>query len=362
MDSDNDMFSERGSADDLGPRGKTQLRLILTPRAPRESGGPERSVAPTPVVAPAVPVGGAGPSLFDRLRRDTLIRALLGRPAHGVVYVSFTELSQLPMAAHEDLREEERAGGFADDAGDETFRRPAKESVAAPRPLGAAMASSTTTPRMDGSAVPRARFPYRTVLVGLPAIMMLLAAGILYQWRHEGAKSGAREIQLAPSASSAPTTTAGSMPAPTATESAPPPAPATVPAAPAPAPVATPSNIAPSVVSSAARAPSLNTMPSTIPNPEPQPQASHAIPAVAPPAAGSGAYEAQIVATPNRAEAAARVKQLALRGANAFVTEVDRDGLTMYRVRIGPYASSADARSAADRLGVKSAWIERTRR
>ena len=125
---------DRETEERLGARGETPLRLILTPR-PEAAPRVIVPSLPAKAVAAAVPVSKP----FDRVRRDSVVRMMLGTPKYAFVFVTFFEKNLIAMAEHDDLRDEERIGGFDIGSDDETFRRPKSASAS----FGA---SSVSTP------------------------------------------------------------------------------------------------------------------------------------------------------------------------------------------------------------------------
>lgn len=353
MELSGDVFGRKGGPGDLGPRGQTELRLILTPR-PQANPTPPAPVSPPPHVAPvrAATRKESAPAqetqrILDRLRRDTLVRMLIGAPVNAFVFITFHEWSSIPMATPDELRDEELAGGFDDEENDDTFLAASIQPPIAPPPIVPPPIAPPPEPGASAEIV-HPRFPFKTILFGLPLVMLLAAGVLIYSWRHENVRTGAQEIQMAPSASSNPTTTAGEI-----ARERPVPQSAT-PVVPAPAPVAPVAVPQPQAAATAPASPATTVSQESVPKTEQRENAS-ATPA-------RGHYEIQVVATPSRSEAERQVAALVARGAHAFLREIDRDGITMYRVRLGGYTSNAAARADGARLGLRSLWIERTGR
>jgi DedD protein len=100
---------------------------------------------------------------------------------------------------------------------------------------------------------------------------------------------------------------------------APPPAPAPAPAAPEPAPVTKTSKAAKSAAAT----------PATIPK---------------------GSYVIQVFSSPDQTQAERIRGKLVGGGQKAYLSPIDRGGRTMYRVRIGPFKTRADAQGVADKV------------
>jgi cell division protein FtsN len=67
-------------------------------------------------------------------------------------------------------------------------------------------------------------------------------------------------------------------------------------------------------------------------------------------AAPDGAFTVQVGAFKTRAQADALRARLAAGGQQAYVSEIEADGATQYRVRVGSFATREAARDAAVRL------------
>ena len=89
---------------------------------------------------------------------------------------------------------------------------------------------------------------------------------------------------------------------------------------------------------------------------EEMPKAKVASPAVATPSepeGTAGGFVVQVVSTPDAAEAATLVAKFSKNGYRAFSMTVEVDGSTYHRVRIGRYATIAEAEAALDELHQK---------
>jgi hypothetical protein len=166
------------------------LRLILSDRAaPRVAVDPlpapevqgtaskPRAAAPARKRDEAFMVSVAG------LRRDRLAAQLLGHACNGFLIVSLIHTSMaLAMRLTDDLRDEERAGGFsATDDADETF-----VSSRPPVPSEPPRLVIPTNPVVDAprEGTPERKRPWIMPLVfGLPLLMMIVAITVLYNNR-----------------------------------------------------------------------------------------------------------------------------------------------------------------------------------
>lgn len=176
------------------------------------------------------------------------------------------------------------------------------------------------------------------------AILILLAVALLPELltgsgrasRNDAATSGAQggverriDIDLTADAS-APTD-----PIPELSQPSPPPAPVVLPV-PSAAPTAAP---APTVAS----APTAMPVPTAAPTPSP-------VPSPAPAAAKSGSYYVQLGVFVNRASANNLARKLRERKFPVLIEPLERQGKTLYRVRVGPEADRAAANALAKRL------------
>jgi cell division protein FtsN len=85
--------------------------------------------------------------------------------------------------------------------------------------------------------------------------------------------------------------------------------------------------------------------------PAPSPaKASKAAKNAAAPAIPKGSYVIQVFSSPDQAQAERIRGKLAGGGQKAYLSPIDRGGRTMYRVRIGPFKSRADAQGVADKV------------
>lgn len=354
MENPGDKFAIEPNTQDLGPRGRTPLRLILTPPAPQHK---------VDIAEPPVHEYGAPPILkpksrseLDLLRRDTIVRSLLGSPKYAFVFITFSEFSSTPMATHDDLRDEERVGGFGDSADDDTFQ----SAVPAPKIIAAESASvPPPIPAVPDEPVvlKKSGFPYKFIVIGLPLLMLLGAGIVLTQWRHDTTKVQPHEIQMTPEGSTDPTQTAGKLPSPAPEPPAPvaaaPMVSAPVVAAPSPVTVTTPQVVGKKTTKGTSGTST------TVPFDAAAASAASegiAAPNIAPESA-TGFY-LQVLATPSADEAQRRASGLRKEsGLDASVTEIIKNDMTLYRVRLGPFASEATARSAKTNLHLTSAWI-----
>jgi cell division protein FtsN len=72
--------------------------------------------------------------------------------------------------------------------------------------------------------------------------------------------------------------------------------------------------------------------------------------AAAAPAVPKGSYVIQVFSSPDQAQAERIRGKLVGGGQKAYLSPIDRGGRTMYRVRIGPFKSRADAQGVADKV------------
>ncbi|MFL6260885.1 MAG: SPOR domain-containing protein [Thermoanaerobaculia bacterium] len=87
------------------------------------------------------------------------------------------------------------------------------------------------------------------------------------------------------------------------------------------------------------------------PEPAPAPaRAAKTARRAAAPAIPKGSYVIQVFSSPDQAQAERIRGQLAGGGQKAYLSPIDRGGRTMYRVRIGPFKSRADAQGVADKV------------
>lgn len=87
------------------------------------------------------------------------------------------------------------------------------------------------------------------------------------------------------------------------------------------------------------------------PVPKPQPPVQTAVPA------GTGKFTIQVSSWPSRARAEVVVNRLTAQGLDAYIVEGVVKGRTWYRVRVGRYASAAEAQAAADRITENGVWV-----
>jgi len=178
----------------------------------------------------------------------------------------------------------------------------------------------------------------------------------------QGKKRGRQQSQVGlnpPPAQPAPT--AAPPAAPTSTAPSPPPAshaPAARPAAPPVPETQHPSPAAPSASrpSASDRAPAGDAGADTV-RPRPLPESVGSVsagrgnpPAAAPTQPGGGSVVVQVFASADEAEAQKVRNRLTAGGLQAFLSPLTVDGRTMYRVRIGPFASRPVAQKEAERV------------
>ncbi|HEY2290478.1 MAG TPA: SPOR domain-containing protein [Thermoanaerobaculia bacterium] len=72
--------------------------------------------------------------------------------------------------------------------------------------------------------------------------------------------------------------------------------------------------------------------------------------AAATPAIPKGAYVIQVFSSPDQTQAERIRGRLVSGGQKAYLSPIDRGGRTMYRVRIGPFKTRADAQGVADKV------------
>jgi len=143
-----------------------------------------------------------------------------------------------------------------------------------------------------------------------------------------------------------------SKPAPVA-EMSPPPAMPNKPAAPPIAAMPPASHASPATVARVrppAPAPAANPNPAGAADDEEADSEPAAAPAVAPPSSPSRPYNIQIEAVMDKSGADEMVDRLRKLGYNAQELTTNLNGQTWYRVRVGPYSSSAEAAAAQARL------------
>ena len=143
-----------------------------------------------------------------------------------------------------------------------------------------------------------------------------------------------------------------SKPAPVA-EMSPPPAMPIKPAAPAVAAMPPASHPSPATVARVrppAPAPAANPNPAGAADDEDADAEPAPAPAVAPPSSPSRPYNIQIEAVMDKSGADEMVDRLRKLGYNAQELTTNLNGQTWYRVRVGPYSSSAEAAAAQARL------------
>lgn len=80
-------------------------------------------------------------------------------------------------------------------------------------------------------------------------------------------------------------------------------------------------------------------------------------PALAGVPAGTGTFTIQISSWPSRSRATTVVNRLASQGFDAYIVEGLVKGKTWYRVRVGRYASAAEAQAAADKISENGVWV-----
>ena len=91
--------------------------------------------------------------------------------------------------------------------------------------------------------------------------------------------------------------------------------------------------------------------PAAVPEPAPAPaKAAKAAKSTPAPAVPKGSYVIQVFSSPDQAQAERIRGKLVGGGQKAFLSPIDRGGRTMYRVRIGPFKSRADAQGVADKV------------
>lgn len=76
------------------------------------------------------------------------------------------------------------------------------------------------------------------------------------------------------------------------------------------------------------------------------------------PAATASRYTAQVGATPDRKEAERIAAALRARGGSGVaITTAEKDGVPVYRVRYGSFASEEEARSKSSAIGYSNVWV-----
>jgi cell division protein FtsN len=86
------------------------------------------------------------------------------------------------------------------------------------------------------------------------------------------------------------------------------------------------------------------------PAPAPAKASKAAKNAAATPAIPKGSYVIQVFSSPDQAQAERIRGKLVGGGQKAYLSPIDRGGRTMYRVRIGPFKTRADAQTVADKV------------
>lgn len=87
------------------------------------------------------------------------------------------------------------------------------------------------------------------------------------------------------------------------------------------------------------------------PEPVPAPAKSSKAAKTAPaPAVPKGSFVIQVFSSPDQAQAERIRGKLVGGGQKAYLSPIDRGGRTMYRVRIGPFKTRADAQGVADKV------------
>lgn len=86
------------------------------------------------------------------------------------------------------------------------------------------------------------------------------------------------------------------------------------------------------------------------PAPAPAKASKAAKSAAATPSIPKGAYVIQVFSSPDQAQAERIRGKLVGGGQKAYLSPIDRGGRTMYRVRIGPFKTRADAQGVADKV------------
>ncbi len=234
----------------------------------------------------------------------------------------------------DDLRDEERAGGFSADDDNETFAGAAPAAAAdAPRIVIPVNPLPMQEPAPDGE---RRRPWIIPTLFGLPLLLLAVMVVILY--------TGRPPKQAPPVVEQQQPITVGQHQEPTNTV-----APPVIEKQPD---VAAPAKHAPPIERKAAE--SSSTPDATMSSVGAQ-RMNHPDD-VAP----AGSYEMQVIATPVRAEADKRAEALREKGGMPVVQTISRNGKTLYRVRLRGYNSAAAARADAARFGLGGVWIERT--
>jgi cell division protein FtsN len=121
-------------------------------------------------------------------------------------------------------------------------------------------------------------------------------------------------------------------------------------AAPAAAtPAATPTEAPVRVVPPSATAPTAVPTPTVRPTPVPTPRPTP-VPTAPPAAALRGTFQVQVQALSDRAAADRLVRDLRAKGYDVRVSTAEVGGKTLYRVRVGPFATEEAARAAIERL------------
>ena len=94
------------------------------------------------------------------------------------------------------------------------------------------------------------------------------------------------------------------------------------------------------------------------PPPRTQPAPPPAPPPKAQPTAATEGFIVQVLSTRERAKARRILGQLEAEGFKAFISPLEQGGVTMYRVRIGPFAERVGAEKAAQRVKDKKLRLD----
>jgi len=106
----------------------------------------------------------------------------------------------------------------------------------------------------------------------------------------------------------------------------------------------------PNVEPSATAAPPVSTPAVTAPAPSRSSRAAEQAPKFVPPPSGSGSYTVQVSSWTSKDAADREASRLSAAGMSAFVEDAVIAGENWYRVRVGRYGSSKEAKQAADQL------------
>jgi cell division septation protein DedD len=336
------------------PKREDEKKNILTLREKRAQSPERREAAKKVYGAPAAQRKALTHSVLN-----ATARRLLSATCHGTVFITFHSY-QIPTmdTLTDELREEEKFGGFsANDPTDDTFMTIAppevtqeiKTVIDTPKPSVAKQTIDVAklrepqpAPKLPQSAAPLApeievqREGLKWVRILVLSGVSILFAMVILAWFLVSRSSPSVEtkhiVQFSPAE---PPSQTVQQPAPTVQE-------------PQPAAVSTgkPTNAA----TKAEHGPASQRGVGETTTPSENVIENMVI---------DGHYEIQTLATPSRTEAEQRVASLKAQGANAFVSATMRNNIDFFRVRIGNYTSEREARSAAQRLGLRSSWIEK---